>query len=78
MSTDRLQLARDRLNIYYQAEMAVLTSQEYSIGPRSMKRADLGEIRSAISALENQVQRLEAQQNGDTSSRVRRIVIRDT
>lgn len=77
MSTDRLQLAEDRLNAYYQAELAVLTGQEYRIGTKLMRRADLAAIRAAINSLEGQVQRLEAQQSGNTSSRVKRVVLRD-
>lgn len=77
MSTDRLQLAKDRLNAYYQAEMAVLTGQEYTIGSRSLKRADLAQIRSAIKELEGHVQTLEAQASGNTANRARRIVLRD-
>ena len=77
MSTDRLQLAKDRLAAYYQAEMAVLTGQEYTIGSRSLKRADLAQIRSAIKELEGHVQMLEAQASGSTASRARRIVLRD-
>lgn len=77
MSTDRLQLAKDRLNAYYQAELAVLASQEYRMGTKTMRRADLAAIRAAINLLEGQVQRLEAQQSGNTSFRVKRVVLRD-
>lgn len=77
MAADRLQLAKDRLIAYQEAELAVLTGQEYRLGSRTLRRADLKEIRSAISALERQVQQLEAQVNGTTSSRARRVVLRD-
>jgi coenzyme F420-reducing hydrogenase delta subunit len=58
MGNDRLTKAKERLNMYYEAEIAVLTGQEYRIGTRSMKRADLAEIRSAITELEKQVKEL--------------------
>ena len=77
MSTDRLQLAKDRLAAYYQAEMAVLTGQEYTIGSRSLKRADLAQIRSAIKELEGHIQTLEAKASGSTANRARRVVLRD-
>jgi polyhydroxyalkanoate synthesis regulator phasin len=77
MSTDRLQKAKDRLNAYYEAELAILAGQEYRIGTRTLRRADLKEIRSAINELEKLVQRLEAQASGDTTARTRRVVIRD-
>lgn len=77
MSTDRLQKAKDRLNAYYEAELAILAGQEYKIGSRTLRRADLQEIRKAIDALEKQVQMLEAQLNGGATSRARRVVLRD-
>lgn len=77
MSADRLQLAKDRLNAYYEAELAILSGQEYKIGSRTLRRADLKEVRAAINALERQVQELEALQNGNTTARARRVIIRD-
>lgn len=77
MAADRLLKAKERLNAYYEAELAVLAGQEYRIGTRTMVRADLSEIRKAISELEKLVQLLEASQSGDTSARARRVVLRD-
>lgn len=78
MSTDRLQLAKDRLAAYYVAELAILEgTQEYKIGSRTIRRADLPEVRKAIIALEKQVQQLEDQASGNTSKRARRVVLRD-
>lgn len=51
----RLERAKMRLEQYYEAEMAILSGQEYSIEGRSLKRADLGQVRSAIANLEKQV-----------------------
>ncbi|MBO8136792.1 MAG: hypothetical protein H0Z40_01435 [Desulfotomaculum sp.] len=72
-----MQLAKDRLNAYYEAELAILSGQEYKIGSRTLRRADLKEVRAAINALERQVQELEALQNGNTTARARRVIIRD-
>jgi polyhydroxyalkanoate synthesis regulator phasin len=77
MTNTRLNLAKERLQAYYQAEMAVLTGQEYRIGTRTLRRADLTEIRKAINELERQVQQLENQEAGNRSGRARRVVIRD-
>ncbi len=77
MSTERLKKARERLAAYYEAEVAVLTSQEYRIGTRTLRRADIEQIRSAINELERLVQQLEAQAKGSTANRVRRVVLRD-
>ncbi|WP_228728345.1 DUF6148 family protein [Brevibacillus composti] len=77
MANTRLDMAKERLQAYYQAELAVLSGQEYRIGTRTLRRADLSEIRKAISELERQVQQLENQAAGNRSARARRIVIRD-
>lgn len=56
---ERINKAKERLNAYYEAEIAVLAGQSYQIGTRSLTRADLGVIRKAIKELENLVQELE-------------------
>ncbi len=56
----RLERYKCRLAMYYEAEEAVLLNQEYTIGSRSLKRADLATIRSAIKDLESQVVTLES------------------
>ena len=38
---ERLERLKNRLNLYYEAEEAVLLNQEYVIGTKSLKRADL-------------------------------------
>lgn len=38
--------ATDMLSLYTQAEMAVLKGQEFTLGDRKVRRADLVEIRS--------------------------------
>lgn len=77
MLEERLQKAKDRLNAYYEAELAVLAGQEYRIGTRILRRADLAEIRAAINELEKLVHQLEAQLSGSTAARARRVVLRD-
>lgn len=71
--TDREERLNKRLNAYYEAEMAVLTGQSYQIGTRKLERADLGEIREAISYLETEIANIE--NNG--KRKVFRIVPRD-
>lgn len=50
---------KKRLDMYYAAEEAVLLNQEYRIGTRSLKRADLSAIRAAIDELEDEIAALE-------------------
>ncbi len=56
---ERLERYRKRLEMYYEAEEAVLLNQEYQIGTRRLKRADLSVIRAAIKELEGQIETLE-------------------
>ncbi|EJO5349063.1 hypothetical protein NRP93_003215 [Clostridium botulinum] len=73
----RLEKAKERLNYYYEAELAVLSNQEYRIGTRTMRRADLAEIRRAITDLEKQIKQLEALESRKGTRRVFRGVPRD-
>lgn len=59
LQKERLERYKRRLTMYYAAE-AVLLNQEYSIGGKSWKRADLSTIRAVIKDLENQIEILEA------------------
>jgi len=77
MANSRLEHAKTRLEAYYNAEIAVLGGQEYTIGSRSMKRADLGIIQSEISKLENYIEELEAQESGKGRNRVLGAIPRD-
>jgi hypothetical protein len=53
--------AEAKLTAYLAAEDAVLTGQAYTIGGRSMTRADLAQIRAGIAAWEQRVIRLTGQ-----------------
>lgn len=70
-----LEQAREHLNAWLQAELAVSTGQRYRIGSRDLTRANLSEIRERITFWSNEVARLE---KGRTSgARVIRVVPRD-
>jgi hypothetical protein len=77
MADTRLDHAKTRLEAYYAAELATLLGQEYKIGNRSMKKADLPEIRAAIKELENYVQELESITAGKGRNRVVGVIPRD-
>jgi hypothetical protein len=56
MSQTRLDYLNVRLEAYKKAEMAILDgAQSYQIGSRKLQRADLAEIRAAITDLELEV-----------------------
>ena len=52
----RLERNRKRLDLYYEAEEAILGgAQSYTIGSRNLTRANLGEITEMIKYLEGKV-----------------------
>lgn len=71
----KIRILKERLQQYYDAETEVLKSQSYSIGSRSLTRANLSEIRSEISKLEGQINALETR--GTTKRFVARVIPRD-
>nr|WP_295681151.1 DUF6148 family protein [uncultured Lachnoclostridium sp.]DAD78535.1 MAG TPA: head to tail adaptor [Caudovirales sp. ctCiv1] len=71
----RLESCKRRLDLYYVAEQKVLEGQAYTIGSRSLTRADLKEIKKEIQSLENQIASLE--ERGTTKRKVARIIPRD-
>lgn len=50
----RLERTKRRLELYYKAEEAILSGQEYSIGTRKLRRADLSDVQAMIKALETE------------------------
>ncbi|MCM1307567.1 MAG: DUF6148 family protein [Butyrivibrio sp.] len=57
---EQLERAEKRLNLYYKAEEAILTGQEYTIGTKRLRRADLADVQAMIKTLEKEVQILKA------------------
>ncbi len=70
----RLEMAKQRLEQYYRAETAILSSQSYSIGGKSLTRANLKEVQQMIETLENQILNL---QNQSKVRKTRRVVPMD-
>lgn len=64
------ELLNERLQKYLEAEQRILQSQEYRIGDRQLKRAELAKVREAIKELTAEVE--VAQQGGSGS--IRRVV----
>lgn len=55
---DRLTVVKARLELYYRAEKAILSSQSYEIEGLKLTRADLGDVQDMIATLEREVARL--------------------
>lgn len=72
-----LQEAREHLNAWLKAEIAVTTGQSYNIGSRSLTRANLYQIKEQIKFWRNEVGKLECIGNKKGRNRVMRIVPRD-
>ncbi len=70
----RLEIARNRLDLYIAAEQAILAgAQSYQIGNRNLTRANLAEITKMIEILQDEVETLEGKPKGYT----RRVVMMD-
>lgn len=57
---DQLRRAEKRLELYYKAEEAILTGQEYTLGTKRLRRADLEDVQAMILKLEAQVKSLKS------------------
>jgi len=71
INQEKIERVKNRLDMYYAAEEAVLLRQSYKIGSRELQMADLETIRKQILALEQELQGLQ-QNNG--KRKVRRII----
>ena len=55
---EKLERTEARLALYYKAEKAILTGQEYTMGSKRLRRADLEDVQSMIEMLEKEVESL--------------------
>ncbi len=72
-----LEEARKHLDLWLDAEVAIATSQSYTIGTRSLTRANLKEVRDQIKFWQNKVAELENVAARKGRNRVYRAVPRD-
>ncbi|CCY40047.1 uncharacterized protein BN480_01309 [Firmicutes bacterium CAG:124] len=72
-----LEIAKKHLDAWLTAELEVTTHQSYTIGSRSLTKANLSEIRQQIEYWRNQVARLENIEKRGGRNRVFRAVPRD-
>lgn len=71
------EIAEKHLNEWLEAELAVCTGQSYTIGSRVLTRANLTEIRNAITYWQGWLSKLENTAKSGGRNRIRRIVPRD-
>ncbi len=72
-----LETAKRHLDAWLEAELACTTNQSYTIGSRTLTRADLAEIRNTIKYWAGLVDKLEAAQKHGGRNRTMRIMPRD-
>ena len=72
-----LEIAQKHLDAWLEAELACTTNQSYTIGSRTLTRADLAEIRNTIKYWAGIVAKLEAAKKYGGRNRTMRIMPRD-
>lgn len=72
-----LETAQKHLDAWLEAEMQVTNAQSYTIGSRTLTKANLTEIRNAIKYWQQKVTILENLKKNNGRSRVKRFVPRD-
>lgn len=72
-----LEIAEQKLNTWLEAEEVVSTGQGYTIGSRTLTRANLTEIGNRIKYWNNMVAKLENAAKNHGRNKVRRVVPRD-
>lgn len=78
VNREKLKKKRERLQLYYAAEEAILGgAQSYSMGSRSLTRANLADIKAMIVSLEDEIEQLEKQAAGRKPRKAFGVVPRD-
>ncbi len=72
-----IEIAKEHLDIWLEAERIVATGQSYTIGSRTLTRANLNEIRKTIDYWENKVSAIEKSNKNNGRNRILRVVPRD-
>lgn len=72
-----LDMAQEHLEQWLEAELVLTTSQSYTLGTKTLTRANLSSIRQEIEYWRGMVAKLESQQSNGGRNRMMRIVPRD-
>jgi len=72
MSEQKLAMKKERLQRYYDAEEKILKGKSYTIGSRTLTRANLASVQKVIKELETEIGALE--KHGSTKRRSARVV----
>lgn len=75
---EQIERKKKRLEMYYQAEETILGgAQSYSLGSRTLTRANLADVRNMIDKLEQELKELEAKDAGRSPRKAFAVVPRD-
>lgn len=77
MSSINITVAKEHLDVWLEAEKTVAMGQSYTIGSRSLTRANLSEIRSSIEYWNKKVTELENASKNKGRNKQYRFVPRD-
>lgn len=72
-----LEQAKTHLKAWLDAELAVSTAQSYTIGSRTLTRANISEIRKQIEYWQNKYDELTIKANNGKIRRAKRFIPRD-
>lgn len=72
-----LDMAQEHLEQWLEAELVLTTSQSYTLGTKTLTRANLSSIRQEIEYWRAMVEKLESRQSNGGRNRMMRIVPRD-
>lgn len=72
-----LDLAKNHLDAWLKAELAVTNGQEYSLGSRKLTRANLKEIREQIIFWKSEVEKIEGSSKKRPRNRIYRAIPMD-
>lgn len=72
-----LEVAQKKLNLWLEAQDIIATGQSYTIGSRTMTRANLTEVRNMIEYWNGWIAKLENAKKTGGRNRVQRVVPRD-
>lgn len=64
-----LGMKKKRLEMYYEAEQAILLNQSYTVDGMTLNRANLSHVQKQIKQLENEIRRADSK-----GRRVRRVI----
>lgn len=72
-----LEIAKRHLDAWLEAELTITTGQSYTLGSRTLTRANLTEIRNSIKFWSDKVNQLERLQMMGSRHHIRRVIPRD-